>query len=818
MKLTFLEAAVPLTKRYEKGAGGTLVKTPYPFVWEFTSHEVVAPDLAAMHRELITHAALGHCLLKGSVSRPLVQESRAGSTDSNGLTDYIVLDLDGLPDVFTWVDDQEIEHKVNVTLDVFLKAIGLDDYSHIIQWSASYGIENARLRAHLFFAIAKHMTAPLLKQWLIQLNHEVAMLRAAMGLTKTGNSISWALDISACQNDKLIYIAPPILKGIKDPMAKQPRIELVKRKHDALTLAAVINSSAKNKELTHKRLEQLREKHGLPKRKTQYKMHGAVEVMVKPDACTITEMKQERGFVYFNLNGGDSWAYYHPETNPDYIFNFKGEPAYLTKELLPDYWEQLTQQGSRANSTGQTFLAFCDRATGTYWRGTFDATTDSLDLFVAKNETQVRHFAKQNGLPLGDFIPEWDLVFDPHDSVRVDHQNRTINQFALSEFMKAQSRQVTTIPKTISKVIDHVLGNDPAITDHFLNWIACILQFRDRTKTAWIWHGTQGTGKGILFTKILRPIFGKGQTTAQNMESLNEPYNHWMRQSFLVFVDEVQTKALDNERGVLARLKNYITEEMVPIRAMYQGVQECRNYTNWILASNKADPAQIDKEDRRMNVAKYQPNKLTITDKEIEQIDKELQAFHDFLLYYPADRAVAGTVLNTSDRQTMISISESAVDTVGSAIIDGTFSFLMDQLPASTTAVMQSGLEFNKIENYKQVLLALLNRTDRNTGACNITRDELLVLFNYVVGNMPTSPNKFTSLLKHHRIHISQVWINSGTQGSKERGIRTTWKDLAGWQGYLDVLNPPSTKKPATVTSITTTGATPKKPSMLKSV
>lgn len=793
MDIFFLEAAVPLTKTYVQTALAGITKTPYPFVWEFSSHAVKCPTLTAFHAELVKHAALNRCLLKGSIARPLIKESRAGSTDPNGLTEFIVLDLDGLPDTFV-ANDEYGSVPVAVTVNELLIALGLDGISHVIQWSASYGIENTKLRAHVFFMLDKPMSAPLLKQWLIQLNHDVPMLKAAMSLTTTGNALSWALDISACQNDKLIYIAPPVLKGIKDPMvvAKQPRITLVKRKLDKLSITGTINSTAKNKELTNKRLEALRDAAGLPKRKTAYKMHGSVEVMVKPDSCVITDMKQERGFVYFNLNGGDSWAYYHPETNPDYIFNFKGEPAYLTKELLPDYWEQLTKAGARANSQGQTFLAFCDRATGAYWRGTYDAPSDTLDLFVAKNETQVRHFAKQHGLPLGDFIPEWDLTFNPHDNARVDFTNKTVNQFSLTPYMKAQARQTKTCPKTILKVIDHVLGGDPAITTHFINWIAYILQERDRTKTAWVWHGVPGTGKGILFSKVLRPIFGKTQTAAQNMEALNEPYNHWMQQSFLVFVDEVQTKALNNEKGASAKLRNYITEELIPCRVMYQGTQEVRNYTNWIMASNMPDAVAIENNDRRFNVAKYQPNKLVITDDEMAQIEKELQAFHDYLLYFPVDKAKAGQILDTADRRTMISISESSVDTVGSAILDGNFGFLMEQLPNTTTNVSNNVLEFNKTEDYRAVLQALLARTDRNTGTCNIARDELKVIFSYVVGGMPTTPNKFTSLLKHHRIHVSDVWINTGTTAGKERGIKTTWNDLASWQAYQDIFTPPA--------------------------
>ena len=50
-------------------------------------------------------------------------------------------------------------------------------------------------------------------------------------------------------------------------------------------------------------------------------------------------MKRARGFVYLNLSGGDSWAYFHPEDNPEYIYNFKGEPVYRTKEIAPEYYK-----------------------------------------------------------------------------------------------------------------------------------------------------------------------------------------------------------------------------------------------------------------------------------------------------------------------------------------------------------------------------------------------------------------------------------------------------------------------------------------------
>lgn len=771
--IEFLEGPVALTKSYVK-QGNTITKTPYPFVWEVTSHQESFKNLQQLEALLKTHAALGHSALKGAIARPLVKESRAGSTDTNAATDWLVLDLDGIPESVQ-VASGSSTMTINMTIDTFMDAMGLADYSYVVQWSASYGIENKRLRAHIFMMLDKPMAAPLLKQWLIQMNHEVTFLRDAMSLTKTGNAISWPLDISACQNDKLIYIAPPTLKGIKDPMAGKQRIQYIKKKHEKVSLNETVNSATKNRDLTHKRIEELRKAAGLPERKkVVYKMHGNTEVMLKPDEAVVTEMKVERGFVYFNLNGGDSWAYFHPENNPDYILNFKGEPAYLTKELLPDYWQQLTQTGSstRTSSSGTTYLAFLDKATGVYWRGTYEAATDILDIYPAKNETQLRHFAKQHGVPMGDFVPEWDLVFDPQDMVRVDIQNRRVNKFQPTQYMlNASTKMPKAVPKTIAKVINNALGDDPAIVEHFINWLGAIVQTRDRTRTAWVLHGTQGTGKGILTNNILKPLFG-AHTATRRMEELNEKYNHFMEGSFLVFVDEVETKALTNERGVMAKLKNFITEPLVALRQMYANAVEVRNYTNWIFMSNKTDPIIIDKEDRRHNVGKYQPNKLIITDAEVRQIEHELQPFYDYLINMKVDFDKASQVIHSEDRNIMISISESSIDTVGSALLDGDFGFFIDQLPTDQSH-LRNVLQTNRVLEYSDLLKTLMARTMPN-GTCNISREELRTMFAFTIGGIPDSPNKFTSLLKHHRIHLEVVWV-----GNKSvRGIKTIWQDV----------------------------------------
>lgn len=760
MNIVFLKGPIPLTKTYHRKSDGSIEKSSYPNVSTFTSIEETCSDMKGFEVLIKKHAALGHTLLKGQIARPLVAESRKGSTDSNAVTDWVVFDLDGLPNA--------------ATVDQFLLALKLADVSYVIQYSASYQIQSPDLRAHVFMQLSRPMAAPLLKQWLMDLNHRIDMLRNAMTLTKTGNALSWPLDVTACQNDKLIYIAPPLLKGLKDPMGNKPRISYVAKRLPKLDIAGTIPSTEANKDKTHKRIDELRAQAGLPVRKHIYKMVGSNQVLTKPDSATISDMKVDRGFIYFNLNGGDSWAYYHPENNPDFIFNFKGEPTYQTKELLPEYWEQITSASTpKVSSGGITYLTLLDKKTSSYHRGTYNAATDELELNAAKTETQVRHFAKQHGVPLGDFIPEWDLIFDPHyRGPRVDAHNKVLNLFEPTIYQKQKPKKVLHAPPTIHRIIHHALGGDDKVYDHFINWLACIFQFKTRTLTAWVLHGTEGTGKGMMMSRIIRPLLGMKQTAARHMEELNEPYNHWMANCFIAFIDEIEAKALENERGVSARLRNWITEPFISIRAMYAGSIERENHTNWIFASNMPEPIIIKAQDRRYNVAIYQPIKLILTDKELAKIETELQAFNDFLMLYKADQRLASTIIDTEDRRTLISISETSVDVAVTRLLAGDMEFFVDQMP-SDEMYKRNALKSNKVEDYKQVLVTLIDRTDANTGACNISRDELQVIFGYTVGNVPETPNKFTSMLKHHRIHMIKVWVDQRAV----QGVKAIWAD-----------------------------------------
>ena len=771
----FLTADKPIVKRYEITPNtGELVKHPYPFVYEVTSNRETCHTLHDLHNHIQKYAKQGDCMVKGKLGRQLVTESRKGTTNSEELTEWICLDLDGIEGY------QSVDH--------FLSDIGCAETDYILQWSSSMGIENkAGFRCHIFMHLDKPVRPQQLKNWLQDLNLSRPTLSGQLQLTKTGNSLRWPLDITTCQNDKLLYIAPPDLgKGITDPFPEKgsrgkpasPRITFEQRTLKRLSLPTNLILQEALRDRTHAKVSELRVAAGLPKMKAvKYKFDGTVEYMANPGQATITDMKEERGFVYFNLNGGDSWAYYHPVESPEFIYNFKGEPAYKTQELLPQYWAKLTQQAASGapDANGRIYLAFREFTSGVYWNGIYDTNTDKLELYPAKSETQLRHFMKNNKMPLGESIPDWKRVFEPNNPNVIDRQAQTVNIYNPSELMKDPTPPyVASPPGVINKIIDHVLGNDMATLDHFYNWLAVIVQHKTRAGTAWVLQGTQGTGKGLLMHNILTPLFGYENVAAKRMEELESQFTEFMENKFIVFIDEIEAGKSLYHAKVTAKLKNLIVEPMISIRNMYRPAYLAPNFASMIFASNKPSSVEVAPDDRRFNVGGYQENKLQITGPEIDQIDNELPEFYAYLMHYPADADRARTPLISTSRSTLIDISRTAIDTVSDALLKGDLQTLWDHLPSQKSLTPGNALIQTKAQGYRDLIVDVVSNISAHD---KLTRDELYTIFEYTVGNMPTSPNKLTSTLKHHRLHLKPVW----KYNRSVRGIEVNWKVDPAW-------------------------------------
>lgn len=759
MNITFLEARMPLTKKFTATS-----KEPYPNAFEFKSHTHHVKNIDQFADLMKEHAALGHCLLKGEIERELNWESRAHSTNPHKPTSWGCLDLDGMKSV--------------ADVNSFMAKAGMADLSYILQWSASYGIYNDfSLRAHVNILFKDTAPPSALKIWLKQLN--LTQFQQDLELTKTNVSLKWGLDITTCQNDKLIFITPPVCTPPTINHFQGERITVVKKSQDFFDFNNLTLSSAEQiKTLEEAEINRLRRNNNLTERKTgQFKLKElkGEAYLPNPDTATVTGCKEERGFVYLNLNGGNSWGYFHPIDNPTFIFNFKGEPTYKTSELVPDYWasvQSAKRQAIQAAQQGKLFLAFRDFKTAEYYNGWFDESTDELVLNIAKNEKQLQDFLINYGQPVPDAVPIWQIVYDPH-APTLDLASRSVNVFKPSEYMRkarAHAKLVAAKPTpTIDKVIKHVVGE--AMYDHWFNWVAYSFQRCTAPKTAWVAHGTHGTGKGILVNEVLSKIFGASNVAQKRMEELEDKFNGYLENSLICVIDEAQISDSGRAKMIMANLKNQITEPVITIRRMRQSAYETTNRVGFMFNSNKPDPVIVEAGDRRFNVGEYQPNKIVVTDKEMQTIEFELQDFAYRLQQHSIDVDSVRTPKVNDAKRDMQMASRTSADAVADALLTGDMSVLWDALPTVDASMLDTTTAI-KLQPYKQLMHDLVtSRRDR------LTREELFIIFNYNVGNVASSPWRLALYLKHHGLTLRD--IRTGTR--KTKGIYVTWANDDAW-------------------------------------
>lgn len=751
MKISFLSASLPLTKRISM-VGNKLHKEPYPHVFNFTSNPMECGTIGEFYKILhaAAHAPAKPCLLKGELQRPLKDESRKGSTNANSPTQWACFDLDGAP--FS-------------TPDEFMRSVKLEDVSYIVQYSSSYKInpKDKRLSCHIFVMTEKALPAPQLKAWLMDLNFSVPVLEKALELSKAAHALHWPLDVTACQNDKLIYIGAPVFEGMKDPLKPDERLKLVTRPlahvpYDRIELKAMETL----KKVQREKLNALRSAAGLSPLRAKIKMVGEYEVQTGVGEASSYECFDCGEYVRLNVNGGDSRAYWYGKGNHELLHNFKGEPSVPLKELLPGLYAEL--EGKNAVVAAATkvsekkvLLAFRDKVTARYWKGTWNPEDFKLDLHAVKSELQLDHFLQEHGRSLGAFIPEWSQVFDPTLDFVVDEDNKVINLFIPTEHMRlAKTYKAGTYP-TIQRIIDSAVGIG-ATQEHFLNWLACIVQFRCKTDSAWVLHGTQGTGKDKLIDAVLIPILGHQYVVKKRASELKSQFTSYLEHALVVFINEIDVDIFENPNAIESELKDLITGRTASIRRMYQDTFSVPSFCNFIFASNKPQPVKIPGNDRRFNVGQRGTERLYFTDKELTSdglvSEKEVRAFAQYLATREASLDKARSILQSADRDEMQALSITSVDTLAGDILSGNLMMLWDSMPDEKLR--------DRIGSTDIVATAYVQMMYRfvQEDVSRISRDELAIIFEHCIGKVPEGAHKQSLFFRHHGIVLERMRID----------------------------------------------------------
>lgn len=773
MHVVFLGARLPLTKTFVL-TNGTLTASPYPHVTKVTSFHTVATNLADLHRLLVEHAKQDHCLFNGQMSRPLVMESRAGMT---------------LPTKREWVvfDFDRVAAKDAAEVVAKYLPNECQNVSYIAQLSASMFRPDTTLWSGHIFMLLKESIEPMrLKQWFEHINFAIPALTGQISLSDSLQALHWPLDRTVAHNSKLIYIAPPKCHGFEPAISQH--ITLVKKKQTHLTIAPFNPIDTMT---IRQKINELRRAIGENEMSYDLVQFEGHEMLRQTDICDIHGIRTSGDhYIRFNLNGGDSYAYFIDLRNPDVIRNFKGEPFLSTKDAAPDLYKSLRKAapGVVAKAPldeGAEVLAFYATNQGSPVKvGIFEPVTRKLTLNNA-SETSARAWRNEYGLTQKEFLPHMDLVFDPRSDIQYLAGTPKINTFRATDYMTrkrtvAAPSTIKDMPATIGKVIRSMLGDpDDGVLGHFLNWLACIYQYREKTETAWVLHGRTGTGKGSFFKYILAPIFGPENVRVVQFGSIASQFNAYLESALFVVFDEADTNAVENQAELMTKMRHYVTENPIEINQKGMKTYQAETFCNIFLAANAKAPIIITGDDRRFNIPARQEQQLFFTPNEIKGLMEgvELDGFADVLQRWPVDMAATRQIIETEARANVHESTTSINQLIAEAIVRGDLQFILDRIPSDAEATADFFNRFNPIGMLKANLDSYIDAAIKGETMI-LSEEHLFAIFRTLIPDTRFFQDSKTWRKRHYKslgLDVDKQHRLPGSWDAKVRGIKVDW-------------------------------------------
>ena len=224
------------------------------------------------------------------------------------------------------------------------------------------------------------------------------------------------------------------------------------------------------------------------------------------------------------------------------------------------------------------------------------------DMFTMKNQCRIK------GVYPPEVVPSKELrtVFASNDRYVGDN---IINRYDATDIIKVDADYTLGgPPKEFDQVLRWAMGEGCCDDDkefeesiqHFYRWLAHYIQKREKNITAYHMHGTEGTGKGMIFGCIEKIV---GSTSCINIgqSRLLSNFNKLLVDSCFILVDEVNFN-LESSGRIVEIIKQILTEgkgigEAKGVDAAKQKTQAC-----FFFFSNRTGAICLTAGDRRFNV------------------------------------------------------------------------------------------------------------------------------------------------------------------------------------------------------------------------
>lgn len=622
------------------------------------------------------------------------------------------------------------------------------------------------------------------------------------------------------RNAQIIYIAPPELSDVDDPfLSPADRWALVEGEQWTCDIQPLLDETvpALVQRQAEQRLADLRKSMGLKKLTPRYRkldIDGQkVQVLTNPDQMQLTLVRTTDSYAYWNVNGGDSNAYYNPVGNPEIIYNFKGEPPFELKRANEDVYNWYCEKFKiqiRATSDPRP-LAFRELSTDQHYAVEYNPRDDRVLRINKIQKQNIEDWYASYGLPVPDPIPQWDLRFDPQSTLVIDWDNHKLNLFQPTELLRnppvilpthtgckigEAQHHLSQLCPYIYRVLFHICGNSPLEFEWFINWLAFIVQTRKKAQTAWIFSGVPGTGKGIFFERILRPIIGEQYATKKRLDHLEEQFNAYLERTLFLVYEEFRLSDSKQDGKLLNKLKDEIGSTISNIRAMRTDVVEVANFTNYIFFSNHLDVIRIEDGDRRFNIAPPQLTPLRaiwpqIT-QEIDRLDGEVGTFAGFLMAYDACENSARTCVENEAKARMKQLAMGYNERFCLAVRNGELDYFMDVFDMDIANDLTKSTQITTAQKYVRAWAASVGK-----GPMRVPASDLFTVYLAMHDARLTQP-KFTQMLGRNDLHVERRKLNGS--GNKISCVEVEWFSNFDPEDLADIVEQKGVRQSPTAT------------------
>lgn len=149
-------------------------------------------------------------------------------------------------------------------------------------------------------------------------------------------------------------------------------------------------------------------------------------------------------------------------------------------------------------------------------------------------------------------------------------------------------------------ILNHIkilCGNDEYVFDYFVKWIGQMIQYPAIKSICPTLISNEGAGKGTLL-KLLTKMLGHEKVfeTTQPSRDVWGDFNGRMCNTFLINLNELSKKETNDCEG---RIKGLITDPTLTINNKGVNQYEIQSYHRFIITTNKHEPINTSKDDRR---------------------------------------------------------------------------------------------------------------------------------------------------------------------------------------------------------------------------